>query len=476
MLASMRHFLRFIDLDSTFDKYGFIQKKGATFKLNAKPGVYTDFVAAGGPEGYAWNVVRSEADDLMFRHAEKSGAKVFDGVKVNPIEFLPVDGKNSTVNSSMPDTGRPVSASWSRKDDSSDMIDFKYMVDTSGRDDTSGWVWSIPLHNGTRSVGVSMNQDISISRKKSMNSPSSRDYYLNALKLTPSIMKLLTNAKLVSDIKSASNWSYSASFYASPIVRVVGDSGCFIDPFFSSGVHLALASALSAAVTICAAKRHDCDEQAAASWHSHKVAEEYTRFLLVFLSARKQIKDKDEPVLSDWDEESFEKAFAFFRPIIQGSADTSAILTQREISKTVDFCFRAFQPTVPEAREAVLKKLEGITVNDSGSTDPKTKENIEALQTALTPDELRILNTIRARQMMRSEDMMNIDSFGTDAVDGMAANLKRGDLGLVKATAAGNKPPEVDVLALLTGEAKIIEQDQLTGEEEMQEQIPIAAH
>jgi len=26
MLPSMRHFLRFIDLDETFDKYGFVQK------------------------------------------------------------------------------------------------------------------------------------------------------------------------------------------------------------------------------------------------------------------------------------------------------------------------------------------------------------------------------------------------------------------------------------------------------------------
>ena len=26
MVASMRHFLRFIDLDSTFDKYGFVKK------------------------------------------------------------------------------------------------------------------------------------------------------------------------------------------------------------------------------------------------------------------------------------------------------------------------------------------------------------------------------------------------------------------------------------------------------------------
>lgn len=36
MLASMRHFLRFIDLEKTFDDYGFLRKNGAAFKLNNK--------------------------------------------------------------------------------------------------------------------------------------------------------------------------------------------------------------------------------------------------------------------------------------------------------------------------------------------------------------------------------------------------------------------------------------------------------
>lgn len=57
MLPSMRHFLRFIDLDSTFDKYGFkikvrdfqeeydeswlihLPQKGGMFKMNSKPRV-----------------------------------------------------------------------------------------------------------------------------------------------------------------------------------------------------------------------------------------------------------------------------------------------------------------------------------------------------------------------------------------------------------------------------------------------------
>jgi flavine halogenase len=159
-----------------------------------------------------------------------------------------------------------------------------------------------------------MNQAIATSKKKEMDSPSSRDFYLKSLDLVPGIKKLLSEGELVSDIKSASDWSYSASAYAFPQVRIAGDAGCFIDPFFSSGVHLALSSGLSAAVTICASIRKDCDERAAATWHSKKVAEGYTRFLLVVLSSLKQIRSQDEPVLNDWDEESFDRAFDFFRP------------------------------------------------------------------------------------------------------------------------------------------------------------------
>lgn len=172
------------------------------------------------------------------------------------------------------------------------------------------------------SVGIVMNQELSTSKKRAMGSPTTREFYLESLKLVPEICELLTDAELVSDVKAASDWSYSASSYASPYVRISGDAGCFIDPFFSSGVHLALSGALSAALTICAAQRGDCDERTAAKWHSSKVSEGYTRFLLVVLSALKQIRENDEPVLSDWDEDGFDRAFAFFRPSMPSHSDS----------------------------------------------------------------------------------------------------------------------------------------------------------
>ena len=147
-----------------------------------------------------------------------------------------------------------------------------------------------------------------------MGSPSTREFYIESVKMVPEIQALLSEAELVSDIKAASDWSYSASSYASPNVRISGDAGCFIDPFFSSGVHLALASGLSAALTICAAKNGTCTEAVAAKWHTSKVGESYTRFLLIVLSALKQIRQGEDAVLSDFDEDGFDKAFAHFRP------------------------------------------------------------------------------------------------------------------------------------------------------------------
>ena len=131
----MRHFLRFVDLDETFDNHGFRIKKGATFKLNSIRGpAYTDFVAATGPKGYTWNVVRSQADELIFKHAGKSGAKTFDGVRVSSLAFeSPEDNQNSGDNDST-NLGRATSAAWSRKEDgSSGKISFDYVVDASGR-------------------------------------------------------------------------------------------------------------------------------------------------------------------------------------------------------------------------------------------------------------------------------------------------------------------------------------------------------
>ena len=133
MLPSLRHFFRFIDLDTTFLDHGFYKKIGAAFVLNNKDPAYTDFLDAGGPEGYSWNVIRSEADNLIFKHAGKSGAEIFDGIRVKEIQFEPHNGPNIAGKDTQ-DLGQPSSATWSRRaDGSSGVINFDYLVDASGR-------------------------------------------------------------------------------------------------------------------------------------------------------------------------------------------------------------------------------------------------------------------------------------------------------------------------------------------------------
>lgn len=306
-------------------------------------------------------------------------------------------------------------------------------------------------------------QDLSVQKKKALGSPSPPEFYNELLKLAPNVLKILGKGELVTEIKHASDWSYSASAYASPYVRIAGDAGCFIDPYFSSGVHLAYASGLSAAMTICAAKNGDCNELTAANWHSTKVAEGYTRFLLVVMTAMKQIRGGDEPVLSDWDEDGFDVAFDAFRPstafllrtrflgevtyffvVIQGTADADVVgkLNHDEIVKTVDFCLNAFKETSPEERKKVLDKV--AAMNGTASSDLAAKQDLEKL----TEDELKILNSIRAKQMLRMEDSFSLNHFGSDAIGGLAPNLKRGALGLVAKSTNDTKlaAPVIDLL------------------------------
>lgn len=48
----------------------------------------------------------------------------------------------------------------------------------------------------------------------------------------------------------------------------------------------------------------------------------------------------------------------------------------------------------------------------------------------LTPDQARAVDHIRARQMMRIEDIMHISNFKTDAIGGFVPIMKRGEIGL----------------------------------------------
>lgn len=143
--------------------------------------------------------------------------------------------------------------------------------------------------------------------------------------------------------------------------------------------------------------------------------------------------------------------------VIQGTADVSSSLTQDEISKTIDFCISAYFPTEPRKKEAVLKKLDDLNAHAPSSNEARSGAKKEP-ESVLTPEEMRILSTIRAREMVRQEDILSIETFNTDTINDLTANLERGSLGLVRPAAKTEvEKHKRDVLGLMVGEAALFE-------------------
>ena len=136
--------------------------------------------------------------------------------------------------------------------------------------------------------------------------------------------------------------------------------------------------------------------------------------------------------------------------VIQGNADVAGSkLTQDEINNTVDFCLHAFEQHDPEKTKAVQADLE-----KRNNMDPA----------GLSEDEMKILRSIRARQMLRFNDSLNVDSFGIDSINGFAPQVKKGSLTLIKAGPAPIKATTYDFgTALLKGEENLAKQQIAVG-------------
>jgi flavine halogenase len=122
--------------------------------------------------------------------------------------------------------------------------------------------------------------------------------------------------------------------------------------------------------------------------------------------------------------------------VIQGTvdADTNGRLTRSDISKTIEFCFKAFSQISPQEKDALIAKLKSYGL-DGQSGDEETQKAITEIEKNLTQEELQVLTVLRSRRML-SEDIFNLESFTIDTIDGLAPKAELGKLGLKKAKAA----------------------------------------
>ncbi|PSR75113.1 hypothetical protein PHLCEN_2v9298 [Hermanssonia centrifuga] len=391
---------------------------------------------------------RAEADELMIRHAEKQGVKVFEETRVTDISF---------ENGADPAEARPVSATWSNKSGETGTILFDWLIDASGRQgilstkylknrifreglrnvaaygywtDKTGWAWLIPLHNGTTSIGVVMHQDTSI-RKKQEGPSGLEEHYLEQLKLAPDLQALIGDkgAYIAKSVRGTADYSYHATQYSGDHYRLIGDAAAFVDPLFSSGVHVAMTGALSAAATIIGSMKGQITELEAQSWHDAKIGICQTRFLMVVLSAYRQMHHQgNTAVLSDIDSTSFEAAFEKFRPIYQGEHDTSTKLTYEELSKMIEFTRHLFTPTTHQQFQDVSQRV-GKLLDLSGPV--MGPDDLAKVLDSEDSDAKAVLQRINSLKILSNDT--SPDSFTSEAVNGYVVRLERGSLGLVKA-------------------------------------------
>jgi halogenation protein CepH len=114
----------------------------------------------------------------------------------------------------------------------------------------SGWFWYIPLSETLTSVGAVVRDDMASKIQGDLEAGMQ-----SLIAECPLIAEYLSGARRITEgrygqLRVRKDYSYSNTRLWRPGMALVGDAACFVDPVFSSGVHLATYSALLAARSI----------------------------------------------------------------------------------------------------------------------------------------------------------------------------------------------------------------------------------
>ena len=309
ILPSVLPVLDLLGAREKVEKHGFVRKNGAYFEWGPE-NWDLNFNHLTGAGGYSYQVIRSEFDQILLDHAAELGVDVRQGVRVNEVLF---------------DEGRAVGAKWTLTADRSvtGEISFDYLVDASGRAGVlatkylrnrqyqeafkniavwsywrgvtpldrgpegaiavcsvpSGWFWSIPLHDGTHSVGLVAKRSMFSEDRARLGSIDA--VYFEALAKCPRIADMVEGAERVTDFKVEQDYSYTSESFSGPGYLMIGDAACFLDPLLSTGVHLGTFSALLSAAAISAVVEGDLSEDEASAFFTKAYRQAYERLLVV---------------------------------------------------------------------------------------------------------------------------------------------------------------------------------------------------
>lgn len=258
------------------ERAGFVRKYAAEFvsgdgALSLRY-PFADGLVPGAEQTF--QVERERFDEILLEHAARCGAKVEQGTEVRSfdtnargveVHVRGAGGKPRAMFAQMlvDATGQRslVAQRLGLREMDADLKNFSLYshyegaARSSGRGEgdltivrvAPGWWWVIPLSRDRTSVGW-------VAPKAALGgrAPGETEF-LKRLEQTPYLRRRFDGARRVAPIRGASDFSYRSRQFAGHRWLLVGDAAAFIDPVFSSGVYLAVASGLHAATAIHAA-------------------------------------------------------------------------------------------------------------------------------------------------------------------------------------------------------------------------------
>jgi FAD-dependent halogenase len=299
-------------------KAGFTRKRGGTQRWGANPEPWTFTFSVSpkmtGETSYAYQVERSKFDKILLDHARRMGVDVREEHAVTDT----ISGEDRIRGVYYKDAAG-----------NAGKIFAKYVVDASGNKSRiyqqagavrkyseffrslalfgyfeggkrlpppnsgnilscafdSGWFWYIPLTPTLTSVGAVVRRELA---SKIQGDP--EEALMALIGECPMISDYLRDAKRVTEgqygqVRVRKDYSYVNTRFWRPGMVLIGDAACFVDPIFSSGVHLATYGALLAARSINGVLARIVDEETAFrefEQRYHKEFGAYYEFLVSF--------------------------------------------------------------------------------------------------------------------------------------------------------------------------------------------------
>jgi flavin-dependent dehydrogenase len=264
-------------------KYGAAWTSGETRAVdhNGFGGLTHDFRAAevlfgerdqpGVDRDYTFHVDRGKFDLILLQHAAACGAKVFQGVRVNRVDFSDPDRPSLrcglgdkkvdvTVRMVVDASGRRTMLGSQLKVKTPDPVFNQYAVHSwfDGLDRSAlavnkeqtdfifihflpisdTWVWQIPITDTITSVGVVTQKQRFREARADLES-----FFWDSVGHRPELRDVLKNSEQVRPFKAEGDYSYGMSQICGDNFVMIGDAARFVDPIFSSGVSVALNSA-----------------------------------------------------------------------------------------------------------------------------------------------------------------------------------------------------------------------------------------